>query len=564
MQQKKKIFKLTFIAIAMLHLLIIILASWNTGLIPDEFQLAKSVQNILDGLTPYQDFNPYKNVFGYYFISSFFSPENGVVYSVISARSTLGLIFVSSFYFFLYSLKELFSQKALILASILFISLNAVQIYSSNFRIDSLTASSLFFIFIAVRYQKDLLSCILIALSFLISQKSAYFILAFGFSYITYEIFLNNNFKIKQFLIRGTLLLCCICLPLFAYYYYYGLFEPESTVSSNLQYSVKMATETTYSVFSLANWKKTLMQAPIFWLALAIGCYGGLRQIKNLQKETQKLFLFSFFLGLFLLTKSTVWIYSFTNFAPALFVLCLFGINYLFSLHSLKNTKLSQILPIVIILATVLQSQNYLRLGEELNQSESYDLSLLEATLQKEDSYIASANYIFTRKNALENWSWLNYDITKASNHWTKQEKDSFLDKIDLNKPKSLLLDSALLGNSPPFLKEYYDKNFMHFWASVYTRTYQFKGSATEFRVAHDGNYRVLLKNPRGQLSINGDSIGKIKRLFKDSVYNAQADTEWKIQLIPELSMSLLEPKKRKPSLYKNYLDEVHMKDYPF
>ena len=55
---------------------------------------------------------------------------------------------------------------------------------------------------------------------------------------------------------------------------------------------------------------------------------------------------------------------------------------------------------------------------------------------------------------------------------------------------------------------------------------------------------------------------------FKDDTLYGSSDThmymmEWEKHYM-ETCINLLEPEKRKPSLYKNYLDEVHMKDYPF
>ena len=161
-------------------------------LIMDEYQGAYAIHRLTSGV-PYRDFMPYKTVLGYYIEllplllpGDTFSRIMYVKYELVAINTAA--IFVAS-----YLLARHFRKVAVCLAAAAFIVMTNFLERSAELRVDMLTAWFGLFSLLAVLDRRMVLAGVLLAASFLTSQKGIYFAIATGSALVSYCAFVERS-----------------------------------------------------------------------------------------------------------------------------------------------------------------------------------------------------------------------------------------------------------------------------------------------------------------------------------------------------------------------------------
>ena len=163
-------------------------------LVMDEFQGAAAVHKLTTGI-PYRDFMPYKTVLGYYIQLIPFVFPGTVWDKLMYIKWEMVIINTLAIFFAAQMLAKHFHRAAVFLATLLLISMSTFLERSGALRVDMLTAWFGLFSLLFMLDKKMIVSGILVSLSFLVSQKGAYYAISAGLSLTTHFLFADRNRK---------------------------------------------------------------------------------------------------------------------------------------------------------------------------------------------------------------------------------------------------------------------------------------------------------------------------------------------------------------------------------
>lgn len=519
--------------------------SLTSLLIPDEFQVAKSIANIRDSLVPYLDFMPYKNVLGYYFLTPFFSLFDSVSSTIIGMRLFLSSVFITALSLFLIELKKHFKTSCILLSFYLFLSLDFVLANIANLRIDSLSAAILFLI-IRFLLRNDLYkACFCISIGFLISQKAAFYVFSI-YPAIALTLVLSKS-DLKSSLNKIIKISFVMAIPVLIYYIFWGIISsPSSLFKIGVTNAVDMGFKLDYLEITKKVWINFLYKYPVFFLLLGLATANTFLEKKNISKQKSLAVIFSSFVIICLLSYQSLWPYNFANFLPVSLIL----LPWLFEKYSDRFSKLSQNLISLCIIATCSYNiKEYTYFLQQKNEKQINDINIAEAALKENDTYISSFYLLFNHKSALP-VGWVDHIIFQQSKSWSKEEHRQFINKTESNSPTLMIYDQRLAQYLPDSFKNYLEGNFTHFYSSIYTRSIKKELNQESFRIRKEGVYQ-LHTNSEQEINIEGNKLthGMLVNLTPKT-YEIGKNTSFKLQLIPDVPMSYLNKENSKRSFF--------------
>ena len=252
--------------LSLLYLLIEVVYLSRLPLVMDEFDGAYEAYTLIER-TPYRDYRPYKTVLGYYLqlppllLTS--DPWTGLMLS----KAWLALINTAAIFTATLTLAAIFSPAAALTGQVLLIFVTTFLERSSESRVDMLTAWAGLASFLLMLKRRWLAAGIVAGLSFLVSQKGVYYILAANAGAGAFWLFESRDRRT----FRDLVLLNVAAVSVIAVYI--GLWGTVSTPAAVFRATflshADIAFRQLYEQLE-QHWTRTLWRNPLFyWGALA-------------------------------------------------------------------------------------------------------------------------------------------------------------------------------------------------------------------------------------------------------------------------------------------------------
>ncbi|MAF92961.1 MAG: hypothetical protein CL674_16965 [Bdellovibrionaceae bacterium] len=537
---KKKIWDYSFIFLSLIQLIIYWMAGFNTGLIPDEFQVGHFVENIVQGLVPYRDYSPYKNVLGYYFLSFFQKNFETSVDTIIFFRFFLSSIFTLCFFLLIREFRKVFGNLAAFLSHFCYFSLIFLSANTAQYRQDSLSASILCIISIFLLKNRLYWAGFLISLSFLISQKAAFWVFAIGLSHLV-TLLKSKSDRTQSSLVRLLKFYALMLLPVIVYYSWaWSISDAGKIAQDSLQSPLKMGGSLMYLKETFLFWKTSLKTNPIQWLLIfSASLYSLIFHIKESKSQYSELRGFATFLAIFMFINPSAWPYTFLNFLPA--SILLIGISMYTASEYLPKKKSRKVFVYAILFTGLLVPCFQLRfLFYNYNEKERLNLSLADEILNSNDSYIAASNYLFKKKTSLPN-HWIDSKFKIRSQNWSDEQLNEYLQKVENIGPYLVVNCDRLIRNTPSGFHDYLKQNFSHYWSALYTRTFIINRNIQNFK-PKKGRYKIRFLNGNENLKIDGLEYKDGDYVFIKKSISIQVDKLVSLQWFPMI-----------PDFYREY-----------
>lgn len=149
----------------------------HTMITVDEFWFAHRAYEYKSGL-PYRDFSPYKTVLGYYFLLLPMLLVHGIFNTLIATKHLIALANAAIILFAADWLTKYFSKAAVLTSVFLLLSSQTFLTYSTNIRVDLFAYWFCLFAFLYLLDKRFIIAGILLALGFMTSQKTIWYIAA--------------------------------------------------------------------------------------------------------------------------------------------------------------------------------------------------------------------------------------------------------------------------------------------------------------------------------------------------------------------------------------------------
>lgn len=305
----------------------------------DEFWFSHWTHRYASGL-PYRDFLPYKTVLGYYLLLLPLSLSSHYFMPLLITKNVIALANTFLFFIAAIKLKKFFPKQAIITSIALLISTEFILTYSSQIRVDFFAYWFCLFSALCLLEKRVVLAGILLALGFLISQKTLWYVASSNIALGITWFFLNRNRKTMYSIFIFNLSLFVI---IGVYILFWSALSSVSTVLHSMFYEAYIMYQLEWYRPALYSfWQNTLILNPLPFLLWPIGCLSLM-----VTSEYDRAYPLRFFITLYasvimicLIPYQQFFPYYRLTVLPAFLLLYTAVFAWMFDLFNFKNNKI--------------------------------------------------------------------------------------------------------------------------------------------------------------------------------------------------------------------------------
>jgi hypothetical protein len=475
-------------------------------LIMDEFSGANTVFQFSRGI-PYVDFTPYKTILGYYIQLPALMLPGDIWSKLMYVKWEMVLLNGAALFAAAHMLSRHFKRPAILLAALMFLTMSNFLEHGAALRVDMMTAWFGLFSLLFLLRGRMIVSGLLLAASFLTSQKGVYYvaatILAMGLS----QLVPRERPRFKQWLQLGFAAAIPVAL--------YGIsFVPFGAKTAQVAQQVvvahkAIALDDLYREKMMTDfWKQTLVRNPFFYAGMALGILVSLfRAFKEKSRTAAICCVYGAAILAGCILHKQTWPYFFSILIPTAWVCICALIDGALSLPPRAGRPIAALLALAAIggAAYPLQRVPVVLARSDANAMQKDTVALADFLVRKDDFYLAGIAILFDRKQP-NGLSWLDWRAIAMRN----RDRKGTLESLRQTPPK-IYINNYRIRALHPAIRAYLRDNYalLKGNVSLYCPTI----AAGPFSVAYDGNYIVHPPRGGGELTVDGRPLANGQRL---------------------------------------------------
>jgi hypothetical protein len=490
-------------------------------LVMDEFQGAYSARQVLTGM-PYRDFLPYKTLLGYAVQTVPLALVDDHWTSLIVTRCLLVLLTAVGLGVAASWLARTIRPGAVLVGLALLACCSTFVERSLELRSDMLTSLVGLFALAALAERRPVLAGSLAALSFLVSQKGAYYCVAVGVATCAWWAFVQRDRRAGQDVLRAAL---AGLLPILAYVVVWSLLaSPGAVIESTFIAAGQLALADVYRI--RPYWFQTVMRNPLLW-SLAVLALGALFARRRDRPEWRDWSLLAWGLTLAVLSlwHAQPWPYFFVLVLPTAAVLA----------ARLLEDELSPPSGPSLALVTTVALLGFAwplgRLPVVLQRDSAYQrhvVRLAEAVVEPGEPYLAGLQLLDGRQHVPERLSWLD---SPARAQLARADAAALVRELEARPPKAVVWNYRLEALPRP-AAAWLAARYVRLSADVLVVAPSVPAGATSVDVPHDGRYAVDAPSP---VDIDGSTHAPGSRVqLTAGAHDVRCASAFRLQLFPE------------------------------
>jgi len=512
------------------YLVIQVLYLQRLPLVTDEFDGAFDVYRLRSQI-PYVDFAPYKTVAGYYLQLPGLLLGNDVWHGIFLVKYQLAVLNSALILLAAWLARPLFSRLSLALALPCWLLMSNWLERSSDLRVDLLTTWPAFFsLLVLLRGGSAVLAGGLVALSFLVSQKGIYFVLASGPA-LAAALWLREDRKAA---LRDALRFALACaLPVAAYFAFFALLSTAAATTKVMFLSHgSIALEQIYPNIR-KFWRASLEQNPGAYALAALGLLALATRVGRDLPLTQ-LFAYGATLTALVIWHKQPWPYFFVLIGPTMFLLCASAFEIIGRGDSPKPIMALRwaVLAVPLALALITPIK---RMPVILAESHAYQRHMIEiasALVEGGEPYLAAMDLLYDRVQSPKALRRLSIGTRRAIEKYPRETIDRIARELESNPPKVLVRNERFNG-MPARVRRYLQENYAHFWGNLELPAPRVI-PGRPVRLPFDGRYRLALEGQGATVKLAERELadGDIVELAKGS-YTLESTVRGRLYWLP-------------------------------
>lgn len=213
---------------------------------------------------PYRDFPPYKTILGYYLYSVPFFFSHDILTPLFYIKKEIAVLNTLFLGTTAWMLSRIFKPAAVLFTLAMLLSSHFFLIYSVDLRVDMLTAWLGLFAFILALRERISLGGLILAASFLVSQKALWFFLAINAALGMYWLFAARD---KQRFLQWVVFNLFTLIPIALYLIVWSVITNSHDVLNSVFYeSFSVAKMTIFATLWYPGWQTALWNSPLLFL----------------------------------------------------------------------------------------------------------------------------------------------------------------------------------------------------------------------------------------------------------------------------------------------------------
>lgn len=583
-------------AICLSYLIFQLIYIPNAALSVDEFWFAHHIFQYTQQL-PYRDFLPYKTVVGYYLLSIPLWFSHALLQPLYLIKDEIAWINTFCIAGASIWLMRFFQPRAVIFSVLLILANNLFLIYSVDLRVDMLTSWLGLFSLLLILSNRFLLSGLVLALSFMISQKALWFWLATNTAFGFYWLFLRREWQVVR---RALLFNLAVIIPIALYVLFWALKTDWNTVLNSVFYEgYTQAKITWYSQIYYQCWKVILANGPLLvflwpltWIVFLfapmqprrffIAVYAAVMMffiisyqqafpynmvfavpvyfliypdffswlLTFIQKNSvlahqRKLF---WFVSLYTISMVSITILLGLPLAYFLIVLVPILLGIMGIAPTLKNTLQSVFWMSLIFTGLLYPLLRFSFTAYAIRGDyQRANITMAHALLQEGGGYFAGTPLLYDQNQAipglknligpaieyLTNPSPKILPIMISSLYLEPRSDQQVIHDLG-NKAVKFYVNSYRIYALPESIHAYLDREFMHYWGSIYIYATQIQTQQKQFRLKFSGTYQVIGK-PGTLFKIDQQKMAAGSQIILTAgTHLSQAKQNYRLKYLPE------------------------------
>lgn len=517
--------------LCLLYLAIQLIYIVTLPLVMDEFQGAHSVSR-LAGALAYRDFIPYKTVFGYYLQLLPLQLAQGTWERLISVKLTMAMLTAGGVLLAASLLGKQFRRGAVCLATLLLFCMSTFLERSAELRVDMLTSLAGLLSLVVLLERRFVVAGALAGLSFLISQKGVYYLLAGGLACGAHWLFGERT---RQLLRSGAHFALAGAAPIVLYVLLWGSVSSLSLVVQTVFFAhTDIAFDELYDI--RRYWLQTASRNPYFYgvSLLALGILYQRRSPGPGGYRDRVLFTYGAAMLGFGLWHKQPWPYFFVIVIPTFYVLVVAFIDAQLERAGRLSARF------LVLLAALGVAYPLSRVPVVLARDSGFQQStvaLAEAILEPGDTYLAGTEMLHRHQQpAAEHLGWLD---RRHLDRVKRLDPALLISTLRSSRLRVVIMNRRLLGLAGP-IRQYLEKNYRPFYGAIYTYSPTF--DSPRFDVQLDGMYQLYASGP---LELDGRAVvpGQLIRLQAGEHTASAAPLQ--LALVPDVDVDELDPRYR-------------------
>ena len=447
-------------------------------LIADEFDGAYDVYQLRNRL-PYVDFKPYKTVLGYYLQLPPLLLAKTVWHGLIDTKLWLAALNAACTLGSALFVARKFSIRAVALALPLWVFMSDWLERSSELRVDTLTAWAGLFSLLALLSLRPALAGFLAGLSFLISQKGAYFVVASAAGLVAVALITATG-RPRLHAIGRFGAACALTIA--AYVAYWSVVSSlHATTAATFLSHRAIAFDDIYPHIR-RYWWQTLRRNPAYYALVVAGVvWLGARVFTRREVQEQSdpehardtlLFGYAALFATCVIWHKQPWPYFFVLLVPVSFVMHVWLFDNAWRAYQRGRRGRAQRALLVLTLIGIIVAgigAPLARMRTLLRYSSAYQhqmLTIAESVLAPDDYYIAAADLLYNRTQASSTLR--RVALARRRELAARPDKWSKVILADLRQhPPKLLIRNERFDAFPKGVAKYLRANYAPFWGGI-------------------------------------------------------------------------------------------------
>lgn len=454
---------------------------------PDEIQGAIAVHRLQTEL-PYLDFRPYKTVLGYYLQYPVLRFSDDPWTCLILLRGELAVINTCVLLGASLFLARRYRPEAVCLALLFLVTMSTFLERSSEIRSDMLSAWCGLAGLLLLLDRRFLLAGIACGMSFFISQKGAYYILAGDVALAGWLISHRTRFALVRS-IRFNLAMLGVLL---AYLSFWSLLSSPSAVVKAIFFSHQdIAFSRIYEI--PGYWFQTLRRNPFFYLIGFVGLCQMLAALllRSAGYHRQVLSIYALTLTALCIWHKQPWPYFFVMLIPTAFVVHVtFFQNRIEELSRFRSGRARAGVVACLILAAMIPLAR-LRVtfrGDNAFQRETF--RLIDACLDNHETYVDGMDLCYHRRQTVSPLRWLDRAQLGRLAALTPEGSRDLLKQLD-EAPVKMVVDNWRIRSLPEPIKDHLFSSYDRLWGNVCVYSPSLPPGSSEITLKFAGAYEI-------------------------------------------------------------------------
>lgn len=499
----------------------------------DELHGASTVHKLRHAV-PYVDFEPYKNVLGYYVQLPFLLLGKGLWEQMIAIKVGMAVITAASIYAAALALSRQLKASSVLLATLLLCCMSTFLERSAELRVDMLTSLAGLGSLVALLSGRFALAGALAGTSFLVSQKGVYFCAAGGVAVLARALAPQRQ-RPQGALRDGLVFGAAAVVPVALYFALFAALSSASIVADkSIGVARKMAMLDLYRTLH-RFWWQTANHNPLFYGLAVLGIGAAFERSSRgagsdaSAQRDRLVWSYGATVLVLCLSHKQPWPYFFVMLIPTLWVVIAVTIEHL----ARKGTVFWTVFALAGVLVPLARGGDVLARDSRYLR---YTIEVAEQLLAPGERYLAGIDMVHTRQQT-RGLGWL--DRRKLET--LRKRSEPLIEQLRQSPPK-LVIWSYRIEGLPDSVRRYLRSQYRPFWASVYT--YAPTLATERFELAYGGRY--ALRDPKAVV-IDGQKVAPGKSITLAAGPHQAERKGVRLQWLPPAALQKrLDPKLRK------------------